>query len=86
MAKNLKPGDAVIWKSSGGDAQGEVVKKITTPTHIKGHKALHRRIIQSSLSRRTRGNALRISHRRCGSAERAQGWLRRSRLGTQTLG
>ena len=38
MAKNLKPGDAVSWKSSSGDAQGNVVKKITTPTQIKGHK------------------------------------------------
>ena len=38
MTKNLKPGDAVSWKSSGGDAQGRVVKKITTPTQIKGHK------------------------------------------------
>jgi len=38
MAKNLKPGNAVSWKSSSGDAQGNVVKKITTPTQIKGHK------------------------------------------------
>lgn len=38
MAKNLKPGDAVSWKSSGGDAEGTVVKKITAPTQIKGHK------------------------------------------------
>jgi len=38
MSKNLKPGDTVSWKSSGGEAQGEVVKKITTATQIKGHK------------------------------------------------
>ena len=38
MAKALKKGDAVSWKSHGGEAKGKVVKKITTPTQIKGHK------------------------------------------------
>ena len=38
MAKELKPGDRVEWDSSGGHSTGHVVKKQTTPTHIKGHK------------------------------------------------
>lgn len=38
MTKSLKKGDAVSWKSQGGDADGKVVKKVTSPTHIKGHK------------------------------------------------
>ena len=38
MAKSLKGGDAVTWKSHGGEAHGKVVKKITSPTTIKGHK------------------------------------------------
>lgn len=38
MAKALKKGDAVSWKSHGGEAHGKVVKKITSPTTIKGHK------------------------------------------------
>lgn len=38
MAKTLKPGDKVEWDSSGGHSRGEVVKKVTAPTHIKGHK------------------------------------------------
>ena len=35
---NLKAGDNVTWESSGGHSVGKVVKKVTSPTHIKGHK------------------------------------------------
>lgn len=35
---DLKKGDKVEWDSSGGHSVGKVVKKITTPTTIKGHK------------------------------------------------
>ena len=38
MAKTLESGDAVSWKSHGGEAHGKVVEKITQPTKIKGHK------------------------------------------------
>jgi redox-regulated HSP33 family molecular chaperone len=38
MAKTLKSDDAVTWKSHGGTAHGKVVKKLTEPTQIKGHK------------------------------------------------
>ena len=38
MAKDLKSGDAVSWKSHGGTAKGKVVRKLTGPTTIKGHK------------------------------------------------
>ena len=38
MAKQLKSGDRVSWKSSGGTAKGKVVKKVTSPMPIKGHK------------------------------------------------
>lgn len=38
MAKTLRKGDAVSWKSHGGTAHGEVVKKITRPIRIKDHK------------------------------------------------
>ena len=38
MAKDMKSGDRVSWKSHGGTAQGKVVKKLTSPTTIKGHK------------------------------------------------
>lgn len=38
MTKDLKPGDKVGWESSGGYSEGEVIKKSTTPTKIKGHK------------------------------------------------
>ncbi len=36
--KTLKAGDKVEWDSSGGHSVGKVVKKITNPTKIKGHK------------------------------------------------
>ena len=38
MAKSIKTGDAVSWNSHGGKAHGKVVKKITEPTRIRGHK------------------------------------------------
>ena len=38
MTKQLKSGDRVTWKSHGGTAEGKVVKKLTSPTRIKGHK------------------------------------------------
>jgi uncharacterized protein YijF (DUF1287 family) len=38
MAKQLKAGDRVSWKSPGGTAHGKVVKKLTSETTIKGHK------------------------------------------------
>lgn len=38
MAKALHKGDKVSWKSHGGSAHGKVVRKLTSETHIKGHK------------------------------------------------
>ncbi|WP_319941195.1 hypervirulence associated TUDOR domain-containing protein [Sphingomonas glaciei] len=35
--KSFKVGDKVSWSSHGGSAHGKVVKKITSPTDIKGH-------------------------------------------------
>ncbi|MBR0649603.1 DUF2945 domain-containing protein [Roseomonas terrae] len=37
MAKALKRGDHVRWKSHGGEAHGKVVAKVTERTRIKGH-------------------------------------------------
>ncbi len=34
---DLKKGDSVEWHSSQGTIEGKVVKKLTTPTDIKGH-------------------------------------------------
>ena len=34
---DLKKGDKVSWNSHGGKAHGEVVKKQTSDTEIKGH-------------------------------------------------
>ena len=34
----LKSGDKVSWQSHGGEAHGKVVKKVTSPMQIKGHK------------------------------------------------
>lgn len=38
MARALKAGDKVNWKSHGGEAHGKVVRKVTRPMTIKGHK------------------------------------------------
>jgi hypothetical protein len=37
-AKALKAGDKVSWDHSQGSSTGKVVKKVTSPTQIKGHK------------------------------------------------
>ena len=37
MAKELKKGTSVEWKSSQGTIEGKVVKKVTAPIDIKGH-------------------------------------------------
>lgn len=36
--KTFKTGDAVKWDHSQGTTEGRVVRKLTTPTQIKGHK------------------------------------------------
>jgi hypothetical protein len=38
MSKELHKGDKVSWNSHGGTAHGEVEKKVTSDTQIKGHK------------------------------------------------
>lgn len=38
MARQLKAGDTVKWDHSQGTTTGKVVRKLTSPTHIKGHK------------------------------------------------
>lgn len=37
--KQLKSGDKVKWDSAGGKVKGEVKKKLTSKTQIKGHTA-----------------------------------------------
>jgi Hypervirulence associated proteins TUDOR domain len=37
---NLRKGMPVSWKSHGGTAEGKVVRKLTEPTQIKGHKVM----------------------------------------------
>jgi hypothetical protein len=38
LAKALHKGDKVSWKSHGGSAHGKIDRKLTSETHIKGHK------------------------------------------------
>ena len=38
VTKDLKQGDKVGWDSSGGHSTGKIVKKLTSPMTIKGHK------------------------------------------------
>ncbi|MET0589925.1 MAG: DUF2945 domain-containing protein [Naasia sp.] len=38
MSDDLKKGDHVTWKSHGGEAEGEVEKKITSETEEAGRK------------------------------------------------
>ena len=38
MTDELKAGDAVSWNTSQGETQGKVVRKLTKPSRVKGHK------------------------------------------------
>jgi hypothetical protein len=38
MTDTLKVGDKVEWHSSQGPVRGTIKKKLTEPTHIKGHE------------------------------------------------
>ena len=38
MSKDFERGDRVTWKSHGGDAEGEVLHKITEDTELAGRK------------------------------------------------
>lgn len=38
MADKFKKGDQVEWNTSQGTTEGEVEKKLTRPTQIKGHE------------------------------------------------
>lgn len=38
MTRTLHKGDKVTWESSGGKSTGKVVRKLTSPMQIKGHK------------------------------------------------
>lgn len=55
MAKDLKKGDTVAWKTSQGETTGKVISRQTSPTKIKGHqvkasKADPQIIVESSKS------------------------------------
>jgi hypothetical protein len=38
MTKELKTGDKVAWRSSGGGSVGRVERKLTSPSKIKAHE------------------------------------------------
>ncbi|MBW4487134.1 MAG: DUF2945 domain-containing protein [Trichocoleus desertorum ATA4-8-CV12] len=37
MTEQFKKGDSVEWNTAQGKTQGEVKKKLTSPTEVKGH-------------------------------------------------
>ena len=58
MARNLKKGDPVRWDHSQGTTEGKVVRRLTSPTHIKGHKVAASKDNPEYLVRSTRTGAL----------------------------
>ena len=36
MTEDLEKGDRVTWRSHGGSARGEVLRKVTEDTHLAG--------------------------------------------------
>ena len=57
MADDLKKGDHVSWKSHGGEAEGEVEKRITSETdaggrHVKASKDDPQYLVKSEKSGR----------------------------------
>lgn len=43
MSQEFRKGDRVTWKSHGGDAEGEVLRKITKDTKLAGRKVRARK-------------------------------------------
>jgi hypothetical protein len=39
MSKQLKKGDRVVWDTPQGETHGVGERKLTSETHVKGHKA-----------------------------------------------
>ncbi|HEU4883853.1 MAG TPA: DUF2945 domain-containing protein [Longimicrobium sp.] len=39
MSKQFKKGDRVAWDTPQGETHGVVERKLTSETHVKGHKA-----------------------------------------------
>jgi hypothetical protein len=39
MGKQFKKGDKVAWDTPQGETHGVVERKLTSETHVKGHKA-----------------------------------------------
>jgi hypothetical protein len=39
MGKQFKKGDHVAWDTPQGETHGVVERKLTSETHVKGHKA-----------------------------------------------
>jgi hypothetical protein len=39
MAKRFRKGDHVAWDTPQGETHGTVERRLTSETHIKGHKA-----------------------------------------------
>jgi hypothetical protein len=62
MAKSFKKGDKVAWDTSQGETQGDVVRRQTSQTHIKGHKVAASEDNRNTSSRaRSRGSRPRAS-------------------------
>ena len=62
MAKELKTGDRVAWRSSGGGSVGRVERKLTSPGKIKGHEvAASKTIPNFSCGRRSQARSRLIS-------------------------
>ena len=54
MAKQLKTGDRVSWRSSGGGSVGRVERKLTSSAKIKGYEVAAAHDIPNSWSSRAR--------------------------------
>lgn len=61
-AKELKSSDRVTSKSHGGRAEGKVVKNVTSPMTIKGHKVAPSKDNPENLVQT--GNGKRAAHKK----------------------
>jgi hypothetical protein len=54
MSEDFKKGDRVIWKSHGGNAEGDVLQKITDDSELAGRKVRASTDIRSTSCAATR--------------------------------
>lgn len=74
MGKRFRTGDRVAWDTPQGETHGVVERRLTSETHVKGHKAAATPIIRSTWSGATKvARRRRTGPRSCAAGKELAG-------------